>query len=48
MDGYIETLQAELADAIEQQEQEQDEDFNSGREEALKYAIEMFKKFQNL
>ena len=41
---YKETLKFDLQDAIEQQEQQNNEDFNAGREEALKYAIEMIDK----
>lgn len=44
MEGYIETLKADLQDAIEQQEQQQREEYNKGREDALKYAIEMYEK----
>lgn len=46
-DGYRETLKYDLEDAIEQQEQQNNEDFNAGREEALKYAIEMIDKHLN-
>ena len=44
VNGYKESLKFDLEDAIEQQEQENNEDFNAGREEALKYAIEMIDK----
>ena len=46
-DGYRETLKYDLEDAIEQQEQQNNEKFNAGREEALKYAIEMIDKHLN-
>jgi len=44
--AYKEMLKAELADAIDKQEQEQDEQFNAGREEALSYAIVMLDKIK--
>ena len=43
-DGYLETLKADLSNAIELQEQEINEEMNRGREEALNYAIEMYLK----
>ncbi len=45
MKEFIETLKADLQNAIEQQEQNQNEEYNRGREDALKYALEMFEKF---
>jgi len=46
-DGYRETLKYDLEDAIEHQEQQDNEDFNAGREAALKYAIEMIDRHLN-
>lgn len=44
IDGYKETLKSALNSSIENQEQENDEEFNRGREDALKYALEMIDK----
>lgn len=43
---FEEMLRADLNDAIEKQEQEQDEDFNRGREEALKYCLHLLRSVE--
>jgi len=42
--GYKESLKADLADAIEQQEQQYMTKYNEGREHAILYALEMLDK----
>jgi uncharacterized glyoxalase superfamily protein PhnB len=41
---YRETLKAELLNSIEKQQDENSEDYYRGKEDALKYALEMLDK----
>lgn len=43
IEGLEEMVKADLTDAIEKQEQQQREEFNAGREEALKYCLELIR-----
>ena len=42
--GWKEDMKAVIADAIDRQETQMNEDYERGREEATKYALEMFDK----
>lgn len=43
IDGLEEMIKSDLNDAIEKQEQQHREEFNAGREEALKYCLELIR-----
>lgn len=42
-DGLREMIKADINDAIEKQEQEQREEYHKGREDAMKYCLELLK-----
>lgn len=48
MNGYLETLKAQMRVAIEKQEECNESQYNRGREDAIKYAIKMYKKHKKL